>query len=466
MNWAEGFNAAHGVDNREFEEIHGYHLEQAFTYLSELGTVDDHARAIGIKGSDKLASAGERALVRGDFPAAASLLRRSAAIRERGDPERLYLLPTLAEVLTELGRFVEAGQVLQDAESSGADAGEDAIVQHARLVRLYAQLYSGESDDEQDWSSAVATTAEEALPVFEQREYFPGLTFAWRMRAGLYGAAQQAASLEEAAEQVIRWANAGNNKRAAIKGSLSFAHAAVYGPTPVRQGIGRLNRLVESAAGDQHAVATMNLLLSQLYAMDRQFDAARTLYRANAAKLAELQAGFHASSTSTDSARVEMLAGDLPAAETLLRHDFEALKAMDERYILATVAGLLGRTLVGQGRNDEAAEYVHEAEELAAADDVDAQAILKGVKARLLASAGKADEAVALVREAVALREGSDYVVDHAEALVDMTTVMSLLGKREEATAAAEIARALARKKGNRALLEQLPKATRAKPQK
>ena len=98
----------------------------------------------------------------------------------------------------------------------------------------------------------------------------------------------------------------------------------------------------------------MNLLLSQLYAMDREFDAARMLYRANAAKLAELQAGFTASSTSLDSARVEMLAGDYSAAEELLRRDFDALQAMDERYLLTTVAGLLGRALVAQGKTNPA----------------------------------------------------------------------------------------------------------------
>jgi tetratricopeptide (TPR) repeat protein len=456
VNWAEVDNAAHGVDNREFEEIHGYHLEQAFTYLSELGTVDEHARAVGVKGSSKLASAAERALARGDFPAAASLMRRSAALREREDPERLFMLPTLAEVLTELGRFVEAGQVLQDAVSTGAEVGVDAVVQHARLVQLYAQLYSGEGDDEQNWSTAVTSTSEEALRVFEESKYLRGLTFAWRMRVGIFSAAQQAASTEAAAEQVIRWARAGDDIRAEVKGALAYAHAALYGPTPVRAGIQRIKGLVEAAGGDQHAVAIMNLLLSQLYAMDREFDAARTLYRASAAKLAELQAGLTAASTSLDSARVEMLAGDYAAAEALLRRDFETLKAIDERYILATVAGLLGRALAAQGKDDEADAIVREAEALSASDDIDAQAIAKGVRARLLARAGKAEEARAAAREAVMLREGSDYVVDHSEALFDLTTVLTMLEDREATADAAAKARALARKKGNRAMLELL----------
>jgi hypothetical protein len=54
------------------------------------------------------------------------------------------------------------------------------------------------------------------------------------------------------------------------------------------------------------------------------------------------------------------------------------------------------------------------------------------------------------------LREGSDYVVDHSEALFDLTTVLTMLEDREATADAAAKARALARKKGNRAMLELL----------
>jgi hypothetical protein len=41
-SWADGVNRDRGV---EFEEILGYHLEQAWTYLSELGPLDDRGGA-------------------------------------------------------------------------------------------------------------------------------------------------------------------------------------------------------------------------------------------------------------------------------------------------------------------------------------------------------------------------------------------------------------------------------------
>ena len=42
--WADEANRDRGV---EFEEILGYHLEQAWAYLSELGPLDDRGREIG-----------------------------------------------------------------------------------------------------------------------------------------------------------------------------------------------------------------------------------------------------------------------------------------------------------------------------------------------------------------------------------------------------------------------------------
>ncbi|HEX4897173.1 MAG TPA: adenylate/guanylate cyclase domain-containing protein, partial [Candidatus Limnocylindrales bacterium] len=62
--WAERVNRERGRET-EFEEILGYHLEQAYRYRTELGVIDDEARAVGERAAIKLASAGRRALARG-----------------------------------------------------------------------------------------------------------------------------------------------------------------------------------------------------------------------------------------------------------------------------------------------------------------------------------------------------------------------------------------------------------------
>ncbi len=69
VSWADRINAERGR-GLEFEEVLGYHLEQAQRYLRELGPLDEKGKDIGRDASRRLASAGRRAFARGDMPAA------------------------------------------------------------------------------------------------------------------------------------------------------------------------------------------------------------------------------------------------------------------------------------------------------------------------------------------------------------------------------------------------------------
>ena len=54
VDWADARNA--DADRAlEFEEILGYHLEQAHRYLSELGPLDEHGIRLGVRASERLA---------------------------------------------------------------------------------------------------------------------------------------------------------------------------------------------------------------------------------------------------------------------------------------------------------------------------------------------------------------------------------------------------------------------------
>src|SRR5512145_2714985 len=91
VKWADQNNA--GSDRgREFEEILGYHLEQAYKYLAELGPIDEAGASIGRDGARRLGSAARRALARGDMRAAASLFKRAADLLPVADNQRLDLL--------------------------------------------------------------------------------------------------------------------------------------------------------------------------------------------------------------------------------------------------------------------------------------------------------------------------------------------------------------------------------------
>ena len=112
--WAERVNRDRDRET-EYEEILGYHLEQAHGYLADLGPLDDHGRDLGRRAAARLASAGKRAFDRGDMPAAANLLRRASALLPAEDDDRLVLLPLLGEAYMEIGEFAWSTVFLDEA---------------------------------------------------------------------------------------------------------------------------------------------------------------------------------------------------------------------------------------------------------------------------------------------------------------------------------------------------------------
>jgi class 3 adenylate cyclase len=77
----------------EYEEILGHHLERAYLYRAELGPADAHAGELARDAARRLASAGQRALARGDLPAARSFFSRIITLLPPTDPVRLTLVP-------------------------------------------------------------------------------------------------------------------------------------------------------------------------------------------------------------------------------------------------------------------------------------------------------------------------------------------------------------------------------------
>src|SRR5207237_6434627 len=72
----------------EYEDILGYHLEQAYRYRADLGPVDEDARRLAARAGTALASAARRAVDRDDHHAAAGLFRRAVELISEDGPER------------------------------------------------------------------------------------------------------------------------------------------------------------------------------------------------------------------------------------------------------------------------------------------------------------------------------------------------------------------------------------------
>ena len=116
---------------------------------------------------------------------------------------------------------------------------------------------------------------------------------------------------------------------------------------------------------------------------------------------------------------------------------------------LSTTAAFLARAVFEQGR-DPAAEELAELSALwAGPDDLLSQMLWRGVRGRVLARRREFADAEVLAREAVALAGATDFVNQHAEALVDLSYVLAASGGRDEPVDAATRALDLYQRKGN-----------------
>ena len=141
---------------REFEEIVGYHLEQAFQYRVALGPRDVRASSLAARACERLEAAGRRALVRSDLPAAISLLERVSRLLPTDDPRRIALLAELSGALIESGRLDDAGRVLDEAERLAAAADDQRLAAHVLVQRQFLRIFHGEEGGLEEAARAAA----------------------------------------------------------------------------------------------------------------------------------------------------------------------------------------------------------------------------------------------------------------------------------------------------------------------
>ena len=440
--WADRVN---GDRAREYEEILGYHLEQAHLYLSELGPLDDHGRALGADGARRLASAGKRARGRGDIPAAANLLERATRLLPALDPVRLALLPELGEAQIDLGRFAEADETLSGAIAAADSTADVRVAADARLRRLLLEARTGESDQ---WSEHAVPQIEEAIEVFTEAGDHGGLARAYRVLGYVHGTACSYAEAAAACERALHHAREAGDRKEERVNATSYALALCWGPTPVDEAIEQCEAILQQVTGNRLSRGWVMCLLAHLRAMKGDFDAARELYQSGRAALEELGQGWFVAWTSLSAARVEMLAGDPAAAERELRRGYDLLDKMGEGYLRPTVAALLARAVYMQDRLEEAESLTLTAEELAGADDVETQAAWRLVRAEILARREQFEDAAPLAQEALQLVLPTDFDVMKVEALAGLSEVFHLVGEPNASWALNE-AISIAERKGN-----------------
>jgi DNA-binding SARP family transcriptional activator/tetratricopeptide (TPR) repeat protein len=423
------------------EEIVAFNLEQAHLLRTDLGTASPE---LGDEAASRLESAARAALARGDARAGAALLERAVALLDD-----LSLLPRLGAALFEAGRLADADAVLARAIDHAEETGDEHMEALARVERELVALEANPGGEVEP----AAQVAEAALDVLARHHDERGQSRAWSLRAAIAWLSGQVADADEAWDHAAQHAKRAGDDRELFEILGWQASAAVFGPTPVKEAIARCARIRKQVSGSPVAVAVTLHPLAALHAMTGDFDQARRLLSEGNAILGEL--GRMESAVSHHEALVEMLAGRPDAAEARLRVGYDELVRMGgDGSLLATTAAMLAQAVFEQDRVDEAAELCVLAARTAPREDLVTQVVWRGVQGKVLARGERFEEAEPLAREAVALVEQTDLLTHHGDALLDLATVLRLMGQTADAEAAWTAGCSLHERKGNVAATE------------
>ncbi len=427
----------------EHEEVIAFHLEQAFAYRCELGPVDDHGRALGDRAVALLHATGRRALEREDLPAATNLLGRAASLLRDEAPGGADVLIDLLEALLSAGQAGDAEAAaarLRGLAGHGERPGAWAAIATAQLAQLTDStgLHATVAD--------VARAGETLAAVGDDS----GLAKAHHVRAQSLALLGQVAEVEAALDQALAAARRADDTRRATAVLSGAPRAALWGPSPVLRSSGRcldVVRILRMTQGNRHVEAVALRCQAVLEAMRGRPEAARDILDRCRMTLEELGLTLELLETEQYAGIVELVAGDHAAAEARLRIAYDGFAARGLDVSTAAAAALLARALVEQGRDKEAFDLTVFCEEHGG-ESLKTTIAWCGVRARVLARRGDHGAAEVLAARAVAIADGTDALVDHGDARLDLAWVLREAGHEERAVAQAQRAAELFEAKG------------------
>jgi tetratricopeptide (TPR) repeat protein len=399
----------------EFEEILGYHLEQAAGYRRELGD-GEAARRLGLQAGAHLFAAGERASRRGDNAAVIPLMTKAADLLD--GPMQVEARLELAIALGGSGHYSAEAEVYESLSQGPAVLADEVLRTRVHVHELVSGLGSPGFP-----APRVRRELREAIPRLEAGGLTRDLAWAW-LGIGLADVGNQTTGID-AYRASIDHALACGDLRVASAAMANTSALLYGGGSPVGEALTAIEELAAMAPGNPRVRAALQSSRGQLCAMVGRFDEARAMAVEARELCQQMRLTHWEVSVLADRSVVELVAGN-PAG---------AMAAIEEALALAGDLAPLHRWLAGHhvlalAASDRFREALEIIEPLLAVDDDDIEVITRLLRAKAMSLRGIGDLAGA--REAsdaaIEMLERSGWVPDQATAHLERARIRHLAG--------------------------------------
>jgi class 3 adenylate cyclase/tetratricopeptide (TPR) repeat protein len=396
--YATWLQASAGDRVAEYEEVLGYHLEQAHNYRRELGQHDQQVESLAALAGRWLGSAGQRALDRRDLKAAGGLLRRALDLTSPTDPNHWTVAVALALVVQD-GEGADQATPIYEAILAAARGPTSAVLPEvAAEVRINIAWLAGQRGDLTN--AQVRTAIATELRALTRAGHYRLAILAWRMIGALYQTDVDVGRAERSARRAARLAARSGDGSAEPRLLVDLVNLGVRSAMPIPEAIRLAEQALSTNRLDHSERMWAGVHLAYLAALEGRFDDARARFAETVAALTELGDTDTLADVTLMRARGEEEAGDDAAAEALYRAAMVMGEAGGWTGWTAGAAGRLASTLVRMGRDEEAETMATRA--LAEDPTPWGPHYAGAAKARILARRGEVADAISLAQRTIA----------------------------------------------------------------
>jgi class 3 adenylate cyclase/tetratricopeptide (TPR) repeat protein len=439
------------AEQADVDESVARHLERALHLREELGARDEHSAALSERAGEMFATAGSRAFAALDLITSRDMLGRAAALLPERSPRRLDLLPNLGAALADSGRTEEAEALLSEAVEQARAAGSERDALRASVQLLSNLVYRSPTEAEIE---SAALGARSAADAFEMLDDHVGLSEASLTISYLEAMRGHIADSQEWASRALRHALAAGRPREATQAAGDLCVEATGGPIPFDRFAATARELLSTNEPISDSVGHALMAVAALAAGDDPgFHEHERRWRE---VLDRHGLAWLAAAHGVSIAVVEISVGKAEAAERRLREAREFLAAIGNTWWVDLVDGYLCEAV---GAQDRPREFLRLADAFGATVQMtDRYTLIRGqlVLARAHLLRGSAPEAEVAARRALKLVEPTDFVPDHANALLVLAEVLNARDLSDAAAAARKEAIGKLLAKGNLAAVAHL----------